>query len=227
MAEEKVGPELPRESLNVNPPPGEPHAGVVVKIAGLYQFAGEVVHDGDRTFTGFAAGGARQGCFGVRVVLEQRKLIEVIGPDLGTKRKPVFPIAAPIHFLGELLDSGCGIATEGSLRAFGFEDQPVPNRWGETRHIGMAGKHMIPVTPVAAGGRNEGIELGERVLAGRCPDGGRGRKEFAIHVKEQRQFHGMQASRRTNGRRCHSPRQEGNQRRHPGGSCLRRPWHWQ
>ena len=166
MAEEEVGPELPGKPFNVNPPSSEPHAGVVVEIAGFHQFAGEVVHDGDRAFTGFAESGTCPYAFGLRVFLQRRELIEVGRPQLGPEREPVFPIAPPIDFLGEFFDGRCGVSPEGRCGTFGFENQSVPDRRGESRNMGVAGNNLIPCACIASGEGNEGIKLLKRILAG-------------------------------------------------------------
>lgn len=52
MGEEEVGSELPWEAEGEDPDGGEPHAGVVVEVAGGGEFCGPVVEAGDGGVSG-------------------------------------------------------------------------------------------------------------------------------------------------------------------------------
>ena len=40
-----MGSQLPGQALDMNPPAGKPHSGVIVKVSRGGEFVGEVIHD--------------------------------------------------------------------------------------------------------------------------------------------------------------------------------------
>lgn len=89
----------------MNPEGRPPHAGVVVEVAGVTEFVGELIHNG-------AARVAVHGiaCEFAGFVIFVRGECDSIVPNAGTLGEPAFPVGAPTDFLEKFFDQGKGVS---------------------------------------------------------------------------------------------------------------------
>ena len=70
---------------------------MIMKVTGLHQFMGEIIHNLHLSFTGHDLLRRLTNLQGIEIT-------KIVGPDLGPEGEPAFPIAPPVDFLEKFFD---------------------------------------------------------------------------------------------------------------------------
>jgi hypothetical protein len=168
--EEKIRTKAPGQAQREDPDAGDPHADMVVQPARLLQFrhpgveADDAGRARDRAFMGVA-----QAAIGRERRAVARELRAVGVPDAGAQFQPALPVAAPEHFLDELLRGLRAVIRQRGADQLGFRHQAMAHRRRQQGDIGTPAEAGVAVAPCGVARAHpgcEGDEAGERVGAG-------------------------------------------------------------
>ena len=156
-----MGAELPWQPFVMDPPRGDPEAGVVMEPSGLEKFTDEVVYDGDAGATGGDVG--QTGAMGGG---EGGHLGAIGGPDGWMVFKPPFPVRSPEDFLGQFFHLGERVGLLQGSEKFLLGDEAAADGWGQPGDVWVAGRDQAAVGPVGWCPWEKSVPLGQGGFSG-------------------------------------------------------------